>query len=597
MYTSVLKGCRPSSTEQQPPSQTCPRLLTVSGHVTPDRFMMEHELGPVWNWSLVEEADSFSSSYGCCSSLRLPELSVAGRSLPHHRDGHHVPITHCGHAHGAPPPAGRDGVQTHILRTDTEVEDQLTRRVAPRDRSPVECRANFRTLKILISLKTCGDGDVFQSNCLILSTNTRVDTSALLSPHLEGEPAAAEHLQGLHGGVLDQLPLRVKRLQEEKRRVITWFPSQTHLIFRDAVDAHCGDGCEHNPDGEQAEEFAGDGVPRVLQTAVAAALQFAVVVTTGKTAKLQTVMLRRREDGAVQHLPEGEDAELLHDVKFSSLVEVEDVWEQAGVPVKVKLLLVHVVVIAHLQERGGKENILKRSLTPPTHTHLQYVLLRVTGQQLSQSGVGEFLQRAGAEAPLQTTDVHVDQDFIRVLVDPAGQTLLHHGNLVTQQRHIVNTETYVEQTKAVCAFIRLQGREREMQQHFLLDSNQRSCGSLIHKRKMSLSVLQLMTLCASIMGYEDVCDLSDGSCCERPNTRAEELHPFGGRTKCLASGWRFTVTWSEYSRDPSSCVSSMFVWIRRPTLCDSDVLSLSIITCRALLGSRGAAAVVHIVQK
>ncbi|KAG7236584.1 hypothetical protein INR49_000769 [Caranx melampygus] len=132
----------------------------------------------------------------------------------------------------------------------------------------------------------------------------------------------------------------------------------THLIFRDAVDAHCGDGCEHNPDGEQAEEFAGDGVPRVLQ-------------------------------------------------------------------------------------RGGRMVLFNIYLKEKT----QSSSMIVTGQQLSQSGVGEFLQRAGAEAPLQTTDVHVDQDFIRVLVDPAGQTLLHHGNLVTQQRHIVNTETYVEQTK------------------------------------------------------------------------------------------------------------------------------------------------------
>lgn len=38
-----------------------------------------------------------------------------------------------------------------------------------------------------------------------------------------------------------------------------------HLILRDAVDAHGGDGCEHHADGEQAEELAGDGVARVLQ--------------------------------------------------------------------------------------------------------------------------------------------------------------------------------------------------------------------------------------------------------------------------------------------------------------------------------------------
>lgn len=48
--------------------------------------------------------------------------------------------------------------------------------------------------------------------------------------------------------------------------------------------------------------------------------------------------------------PEGEDAQLLHDVKFASLVEVEDVREQAGIPIKVKLLLLHIIVITHLQQ-------------------------------------------------------------------------------------------------------------------------------------------------------------------------------------------------------------------------------------------------------
>lgn len=40
---------------------------------------------------------------------------------------------------------------------------------------------------------------------------------------------------------------------------------QTHLILRDAVDAHGGDGREHHPDGDQTEELAGDGVPWILQ--------------------------------------------------------------------------------------------------------------------------------------------------------------------------------------------------------------------------------------------------------------------------------------------------------------------------------------------
>lgn len=46
--------------------------------------------------------------------------AAACRQLPDHRDRHYVPITHCGHAHRPPPPAGRDGVQAHILESDTE---------------------------------------------------------------------------------------------------------------------------------------------------------------------------------------------------------------------------------------------------------------------------------------------------------------------------------------------------------------------------------------------------------------------------------------------------------------------------------------------
>lgn len=37
-------------------------------------------------------------------------------------------------------------------------------------------------------------------------------------------------------------------------------------------------------------------------------------------------------------------------MKFAGLVKVQDVREQARVPVKIKLLLLHVVVITHLQE-------------------------------------------------------------------------------------------------------------------------------------------------------------------------------------------------------------------------------------------------------
>lgn len=39
----------------------------------------------------------------------------------------------------------------------------------------------------------------------------------------------------------------------------------THLVFRNAVDAHGGNGSEHYTDGDQTEHLAGDGVSRILQ--------------------------------------------------------------------------------------------------------------------------------------------------------------------------------------------------------------------------------------------------------------------------------------------------------------------------------------------
>lgn len=54
--------------------------------------------------------------------------------------------------------------------------------------------------------------------------------------------------------------------------------------------------------------------------------------------------------------PEGKDTQLLHDVEFSSLIEMEDVAEEAGIPIKIKLLLLDVIVITHLHTgriRGG----------------------------------------------------------------------------------------------------------------------------------------------------------------------------------------------------------------------------------------------------
>lgn len=49
--------------------------------------------------------------------------------------------------------------------------------------------------------------------------------------------------------------------------------------------------------------------------------------------------------------PEGEDTQLLHDVEFSCLVEVKDVWKKTRVPVKIKFIPLNVVVVTHLQGR------------------------------------------------------------------------------------------------------------------------------------------------------------------------------------------------------------------------------------------------------
>lgn len=64
--------------------------------------------------------------------------------------------------------------------------------------------------------------------------------------------------------------------------------------------------------------------------------------------------MEKAEDDDRSARPEGEDAQLLHDMKFASLVEVEDVREQAGIPIKVKLPLLHIIVITHLQQEGWK---------------------------------------------------------------------------------------------------------------------------------------------------------------------------------------------------------------------------------------------------
>ncbi len=52
-------------------------------------------------------------------------------------------------------------------------------------------------------------------------------------------------------------------------------------------------------------------------------------------------------------------------MKFAGLVKMEDIREQAGIPIKIKLFLLHVIVITHLQEGRreegkGKEEIMSK---------------------------------------------------------------------------------------------------------------------------------------------------------------------------------------------------------------------------------------------
>lgn len=53
------------------------------------------------------------------------------------------------------------------------------------------------------------------------------------------------------------------------------------------------------------------------------------------------------------NVPEGEHTEFLHHMKFASLIKVEDIREQTWISIKVKLFLLYVIVITHLEEQRG----------------------------------------------------------------------------------------------------------------------------------------------------------------------------------------------------------------------------------------------------
>lgn len=98
-------------------------LLAAQSHlpavVVPHRRLQSF-LSPVEVGELVEDdGDGQRHHQGAAQN------AAARRQLPGHRDGHHVPVAHRGHAHRPPPPAGRDGVQTHILEQRQREELQV----------------------------------------------------------------------------------------------------------------------------------------------------------------------------------------------------------------------------------------------------------------------------------------------------------------------------------------------------------------------------------------------------------------------------------------------------------------------------------------
>lgn len=131
-------------------------------------------------------------------------------------------------------------------------------------------------------------------------------------------------------------------------------------------------------------------------------LKLSIVVTVAATAIQEELV-----DAPVFNLlTEGENAQLLHNVKLARLVKVQDVREEAWIAVEVELPQVLVIVVTHLQDG----------------------LLGLAGEQAAQTRVGEFTQRAGEQAALEPPHVDVDQR-ISWIWRPARQVLLHHDAL------------------------------------------------------------------------------------------------------------------------------------------------------------------------
>ncbi|KAL0594927.1 LOW QUALITY PROTEIN: hypothetical protein AAY473_035115 [Plecturocebus cupreus] len=216
------------------------------------------------------------------------------------------------------------------------------------------------------------------------------------------------------------------------------------LVFRQAVDAHGGDGGEHHADGDAAEELAGQRVARVLhgqpeaaaQAATArraiarqlslhvgdlvgarvhAARRVAVLVPGARPGHppLQVARAAARGQRVLAQAPvvgllaEGEDTQLVQHVQVAGAVEVQQAQEEARVPVEVELARRRVVVVAQAPR----------------------LLLRRRGLQAAQPGSREARQGARTQQPPHAAHVHAQRLVAPPPADPGvgARGLAHRG--------------------------------------------------------------------------------------------------------------------------------------------------------------------------
>ena len=82
-----------------------PPLPVVVAHGGLQGLLLTVEVG-----ELVEDDGNRQGHHQGSSQDAAPSRQLAGNG-----DRHHIAVAHCGHADRAPPPAGRDCVQSHVL--------------------------------------------------------------------------------------------------------------------------------------------------------------------------------------------------------------------------------------------------------------------------------------------------------------------------------------------------------------------------------------------------------------------------------------------------------------------------------------------------